>query len=177
MTNEEQDNDRHALYTRMITRHHLDLLSYILSMHPNRSEANDIMQETALGLWKRFDEYDAGKPFVNWAFRFAYFEVLRYRKTRSRSRLVFTDELVETLHEESVNKQPELERRQQALEQCMQKLEPDERELITRRYASSSTIRQLAEAWNVPVKRLYKKMERLRLRLFQCVNLSLGQRT
>ncbi|MBN2163142.1 MAG: sigma-70 family RNA polymerase sigma factor [Pontiellaceae bacterium] len=171
----EASNSRHALYTRMITRHHHDLFGYILSMHPNFNEANDIMQETALGLWQRFDEYDEERPFVNWAFRFAYFEVLRYRKSRSRSRLIFTDELIDMLHEDSLRKKPEMERRHQALEQCMQKLDEEDRVLIEQRYGSSSTIRQLAESWRLPVKRLYKRMERLRLKLFQCVNHTVGQ--
>jgi RNA polymerase sigma-70 factor (ECF subfamily) len=38
---------------------------------PNVQDAEDIVQQTAVALWERFDAYDPAQPFTPWACRFA----------------------------------------------------------------------------------------------------------
>jgi RNA polymerase sigma-70 factor (ECF subfamily) len=38
---------------------------------PNLPDAEDIVQQTAVALWEKFDEYDPKLPFTPWACRFA----------------------------------------------------------------------------------------------------------
>ena len=56
--------------------------------HPQRNDARDIVQDTAVGLWQHFAQYDAERPFVNWALGFARMHVRRFfRAVERRSRL------------------------------------------------------------------------------------------
>jgi RNA polymerase sigma-70 factor, ECF subfamily len=38
---------------------------------PNVADAEDIVQQTAIALWEKFDAYDPAQPFTPWACRFA----------------------------------------------------------------------------------------------------------
>src|SRR5436189_5016499 len=93
-------NDSSSEFLRHILQSQQDLRNHIHYLHPYPQDLDDLMQETSLKLWQEFEDYDPQRPFLPWAMRIAYFQVLRFRKTRSRSRLVFSDELVEMLAEE-----------------------------------------------------------------------------
>ena len=54
------------------------MLRSVLVMVPNRTDARDILQETAVALWRQFDSYDPQRPFVNWAMGFARIETRRF---------------------------------------------------------------------------------------------------
>ncbi len=44
---------------------------YVAALVPNVADAEDIVQQTALALWEKFDAYDPSQPFTPWAWRFA----------------------------------------------------------------------------------------------------------
>lgn len=51
-----------------------------LQLTRNRTEAEDLVQETYLKAWKGFDSYIAGRPFLNWLLRImqrAYLDIKR----------------------------------------------------------------------------------------------------
>ena len=48
-----------------------EIYRYVLALVPNGSDAQDIVQETAVALWRKFDEYNPNEPFIPWACRFA----------------------------------------------------------------------------------------------------------
>jgi RNA polymerase sigma-70 factor (ECF subfamily) len=87
------NDDFAALYSQC----HLDLLRYAMSLLPDRSQAEDVVQETARALWKKKDEFDPDQPFWPWAKKFAWFEVMRHRKKMAIRRKYFADELIEAL--------------------------------------------------------------------------------
>ena len=101
---EHSGNDEH--FVRLLTRHERALYRYVVSLLPAAQEADDVMQDTATVLWKKFSDYDASRPFLPWAMRFAYFEVLKLRRRRGRNRLVFSDELMEKLADEYPVEEP-----------------------------------------------------------------------
>ncbi len=161
--------DQTEQFVRLLTRHQGDVYRYIVSLMPGSPDADDVMQDTATLLWKKFDDYDHDRPFVPWAMRFAYFEVLKHRKRMGKSRLIFSNDLLETLAGDYEAEQPALEVRRQALESCLTKLDKTDEALIQRRYASQKTIAQLAEDENRSVHKLYYALERIRASLVKCV--------
>jgi len=79
-------------FVRLLARHDREVYRYVLTLLPDRTEADDVLQETAAALWEKFGEYDPDKPFYPWACRFAFFEVLKHRRRVGRSRLRFSEE-------------------------------------------------------------------------------------
>lgn len=134
------------------------------------------MQETASSLWSRFGEYDPELgEFSTWAYRFAYYEVLRFRKTQSRSKLVFSEKLVEQLTNTHETQSNTLDHRYAVLAGCVSRLSAEDQLLIEGRYDQKSTIIALSHKINMPVKKLYKRLEKIRLVLFRCVDHKLNK--
>ncbi len=156
-------------FARLMAQSHRNLSHYIYSLHPNASEADDILQETSISIYKHFDQYDGDRPFLPWAFKFAYFEVKRFRRSRARDRLVMNEELLDTIATERSDYQEELEQKRQRLVFCVRKLVEEDKKLIQWRYHTGRTIKEMAETLNLPVKRLYKRLERLRIVLHRCM--------
>lgn len=144
------------------------LRNYLLSLHPIQSDIDDLMQQTALTLWKEFHRYDRSRPFLPWALRIGYFEVLRLRTMRSREMLVFSEDIVEMLAEESP---PEttLQSKRLALTACLGKLKSDERELLMACYGEGGTVAALAIRRKVKPHQLYHQLDRIRRALVNCV--------
>ncbi len=77
-----QDTER---FVRLLTDGQREILRYILALVPDVDDAHEILQDTAVDLWKKFENYDPDSRFVPWACRFAFFHVLKYRE-RKRGR-------------------------------------------------------------------------------------------
>ena len=43
------------------------VFSYILTLLPNVADAQDVLQETSIVLWRRLAEYEPGTDFTAWA--------------------------------------------------------------------------------------------------------------
>ncbi len=135
------------------------------------------MQETSAGLWKRFSEFDSQRgSFLPWAYRFAYYEVLRFRKTRSRSRIVFDDNLLDKIAETMQQQHENLNQRSTLLHACVTRLPKQDQDLLSARYGSSFSIEKFSQQLKIPAKKLYRELERIRLVLFRCVDRQLNQK-
>ena len=49
----------HERFTRLLLEAEPTMLRSILVIVPNRTDARDILQETAVALWRRFETYDS----------------------------------------------------------------------------------------------------------------------
>ena len=138
-------------------------------MIPVRSDADEVLQRTAVALWVKFSSFDPALEFLPWAKRFAFYEVLNFRKDKARERLIFSTPVLESLSATHDEMNQELANRKRALKTCLEKLKYSERELIQRRYADSQSIANLAQESTQTVKTLYRKLDRVRQRLAVCV--------
>jgi len=155
-----------ALYSQC----HIDLLRYVMTLVPRRSEAEDIVQETAKALWIKAEDYNPNMPFWPWAKKFAYFEVLRHRKRHAVRSQYFAEALIETLADERDLEEPVLEEKRRVLRQCVEKLGQRARELVRQRYGCEQTLDEIARAQNRSANSLYMMLHRIRKQLVGCVN-------
>ena len=51
---------------------------------PNVADARDVVQEAAVALWDKIDQYVPAKPFAPWACRFALNEAKMFLRKKSR---------------------------------------------------------------------------------------------
>ena len=81
-------DDAPERFTRLLLEYEPELLSSVLRIVPNRSDARDILQECSVALWRRLADYDSERPFVACAYGFLRIEVRRFlRKSQRRSQL------------------------------------------------------------------------------------------
>jgi len=164
------DAERTELLVRLLSRHQGELFRYIFALLPHEEDARDVLQETSVALLRKFDEYDSTKPFLAWAYRFAYLEVLKQRDRNVRGHRLLSAALVEWLARERELAEPALEDRARALEHCLAELPAADRELIRLRYEGQARADELVRALGTSRRTLFRQLERVRRRLYDCIN-------
>ena len=147
------------------------LYAYIVTLMGRADAAHDVLQETNLKLCRRASDYDVEQPFLRWAYVFAKYEVMAWRRTQQRSRLVLDDELVELVaNDYDQDLEIDLgEHQLSAMEQCLERLRKEQRDLIDARYSQGESIQvlslRLGRSENVISAMLY----RIRKSLHSCI--------
>jgi RNA polymerase sigma-70 factor (ECF subfamily) len=173
MNAEASEPDRTSAFLPLLMGCQRELRNYLYSLHPHAADLDDLFQETSLKLWQVFAEYDHARPFLPWALRIAYFQVLCFRKERGRDRLVFSDDLVELLAcEAPVAGQDDVIRA--CLNDCLGKLTPRAREVLLSRYSQNSSITAMARETRQSVHALYRILEKARSQIVTCLHRQLA---
>ncbi len=162
-------------FVRLFMNSQDNLYAYILSLVPQANDAQDVLQETAVALWSKKEEYNPEEPFIPWAIRFAYFQVLNFR-ARQRRRpgvVLFSDEVVSALAAEHGRHCTVIESRREALSDCLEKMPAASRQLLRQRYEGKGTMKEIAVRASMKVGTLYKRLERLRQQLLDCITRTL----
>lgn len=156
-------------FVELIVKYERPLMRYIRSLVPRLDDAEEVWQATAIVLWEKFDEFDHERDFLPWAQKFAYFESLTQRRKVARDRMVFSENAMQAIAETHQSSQEYLDRRSRALKICMDSLESKDLALLRSRYDSEITIGELARQLETTAKSLYRRLDRIREKLAQCV--------
>jgi RNA polymerase sigma-70 factor (ECF subfamily) len=164
------DAARTELLVRLLSRHQEELFRYIFALLPHEEDARDVLQETSVALYRKFADYDPSKPFLAWAYRFAYLEILKQRERNQRGARFLNVDLVERLAREREQHEPILDLRLQALEHCLGELPPSDRELIRQRYQRKVRVEELVRTCGASRRTLFRRLDRIRRLLFDCIS-------
>ena len=162
-----------AQFITLLTRYQKKIYGIIRMLIPYRPHAEDVMQETALVMWQKKDDFVAGTDFAAWAIRIARFQVMKYCRKQKGSRLNFTDEALDKISLCQHDMASEVEERLRALDACLNKLKQEDRNLINLRYVQELKASGIAEKVNRSVDGIYKSFSRIHLTLYQCISRSL----
>lgn len=156
-------------YVQLMTRHQGDLRAFIISLMPGLPGVSDVLQETNLVLWQKRDNFRPGSNFMAWACTIARYEVMhQLHRARRDRRLVFSDELIETLVREPDATAAGSEHLA-ALGECLGQLEERERELVHYRYSEGRTLEELSRLRDKSAGALRTALFRIRAALKKCV--------
>ena len=169
------ENARHDEFTRLFLSCEPRIFAFIRSLVLSRADADDVLQETALVLWEKFDQFEAGTHFDRWAFRIAHFQVMYHRQRKTRDRLRFGDKLVEQLGEDMMAETQQFEATQEALAQCLGKLPAPDHDLIRQRYQGDTTNRHLARDSGRSESAISRALNRIYLKLLLCIEGTLAR--
>jgi RNA polymerase sigma-70 factor (ECF subfamily) len=152
------------------------LYAYILTLLPNRADADDVLQEASIVMWDKFDDEHPPTDFAAWGCRIAYYKVLDFCKKQQRSRVLFSQAMLERLAETAVEQAAalQLDERRDALTGCIEKLRARDRDLLDHRFAEGATIQTAAAHDGRSVDAVYKALAKIRQTLFDCVTRTLA---
>lgn len=153
----------------LLTQHQEPLFRYIFSLVPCEADARDVLQETSVALFRKWDQFDASRPFLPWAYRFAYLQVQKHREKAARSPLLFSEDVIDLLASERAHLESHLDERLRLLDGCLGKLTPQDKELVTSRYAQREGAEAMMERFEMSRRTLFRNLELLRQRLHDCV--------
>jgi RNA polymerase sigma-70 factor (ECF subfamily) len=172
----DTSSEKGRAFLRLFLENERRLYGYILTLLANQADADDVLQESSLVMWDKFDEQHPPDDFAAWGCRIAYFKVLDYFKKSQRSRVRFSQEMLERVAETLVEQGDslQLDERREALDECIAKLRPRERDLLACRFAQGATTRSTADQFGRSADAVYKMLAKIRLKLFDCVSRALA---
>jgi RNA polymerase sigma-70 factor, ECF subfamily len=161
-------------FIQLFTANESSLRAYVLSLVPRWTDAEEIVQQCSVVLWKKFGQFRSGTNFFAWACQVARLEVKDFRRRQKRDRVVFSDEFIDSIADDALASQSELLVRLRALQGCVEKLSREQRELLRLRYNDNGSIDSVAGAVNRSVDAVYKSLSRIRQALHECINRTLA---
>ncbi|HEY9172521.1 MAG TPA: sigma-70 family RNA polymerase sigma factor [Verrucomicrobiae bacterium] len=165
----DDSNAAQERFLSLFLRSEREIFRYVAALVPNVTDAEDIVQQTALALWEKFDAYDPTQPFTPWACRFALNKARQWIERRQRWQALLAQGLAEELAQRREELQPEFERRLRHLEGCLHKLPAAQRALVEAYYYDRTDVESLAERSGRTVAATYKMLQRARHLLQRCV--------
>ncbi|MDG2169311.1 MAG: sigma-70 family RNA polymerase sigma factor [Opitutales bacterium] len=154
----------------LLTQHQQAIRLYVESLMPGDSASDDVVQETNTIIWDKREDFELGTNFKAWSFSIAHFQVRKYRYRQSKNaRLVFCEELEDTISEELPAQLDHLSDHQHALQKCIQKLRPNHRELLHHRYFEKTTLESYSATAGRSVGVLKVTLHRIRNNLQRCI--------
>lgn len=170
----QPSTDRHREFLRCFTANEAAIRSFVRRLVPLRADADDVMQDVAVVLWEKFEEFREGGDFRAWAFGVARFEVLAWLRDKGRDRLVLGQDVAELLADETRRDEPRLARQREALELCLDKLEPSQRDLLMAAYQPQARVQKVAAHSGRSVPGFYQWLYRMRRLLLDCTQRELA---
>ena len=166
----QHEADRSKQLMLLMTQHQRRIFSYIYTLVPDRHDAQDLLQETSLVICEKFNEFEIGTDFVAWACQIAYWRIRAARQKFARSKVVFDQEVVDAVAQTAATMGRELDARHEALEHCLKKLHPRDREMVLTRYEPGVSVEEAAQQSGRSLVAAYKALARIRKLLFDCVS-------
>jgi RNA polymerase sigma-70 factor (ECF subfamily) len=165
----EDKNAAQQRFLSLFLRSEREIFRYVAALVPNVADAEDIVQQTALALWEKFDAYDPNQPFTPWACRFAWNKTKQWIERRQRWQALLEGGLAEELAQRREALRPEIETRLKHLEGCLNKLPAEQRSIVEGYYYRRDAIEKLAENSGRTVVATYKALQRVRQALQVCI--------
>lgn len=164
-------------FLRLLGENEKSLGIYITGLVACPQDAQDILQEARLVMWREFPQFQIGTNFASWARRILFFQVLSHRRRANRrSAQHLSERVLELLHEEaeSAGTEQRWQQRQEALKSCLSKLSGEHREILEWRYREEFSIEHISRRTDRTEGAIYRLLSRLRKNLYHCVNKKLG---
>ena len=162
---------QHDQFVERFVRSQDRIYAYLVTLLPNRMDAEEVFQQTSLVLWKKWQDFDPTRDFVRWACGIAHHEVCTFlRKHVDKRRVYLSEELLADVAEARLEAHDVLEARRRALRHCLQQLKDNQRQLLERCYAGKDTIKTIAAGLGQRPNVVYMILKRLRRTLFECIN-------
>jgi RNA polymerase sigma-70 factor (ECF subfamily) len=163
-------------YLRLLAQHDRWLATYVYSLVHDRADADEILQDCKVGMWKHFGSFQVDTNFRAWARKFAMNHILNYRRSeKRRPTTVVDDAFIEAVAGEIDRRAGILDSRADALQYCLRKLPEAHRKIIIWRYYEDSDLKEIAAKSQRTVDAVYRLLSRIRTVLNDCVSQQLAQ--
>lgn len=164
LTTEQQEQ-----FTQLWTQSQSTVACFVHTSIRDRGQAEDLLQEIAMTLLRKFGDYDPSKSFLPWAMGVAKFAILGSRRDYARSRVVFDDALLERISSTILETTPALREEEAFLAACLDKLPPKARRMVRLRYFDSLDSREIARVLGTSEVAIRVGLLRIREQLRTCI--------
>ena len=143
--------------------------AFVHAVVRDSAAAKDVLQETALVLFRRFADYDSERPFLAWALGVAKLKVLGLQRDEARSFVTFDTELFEQFTDVWADLAPKASERSAALEVCLERLPARPRQMVRLRYFDEMNSEEIAQRLGAKSAAVRVALQRIREQLRVCI--------
>jgi RNA polymerase sigma-70 factor (ECF subfamily) len=162
----DEDHDR---FIRCWTQAQASIAGYVGAVVQDAHLAEDVLQDIAVTLLRKFPDYDPARPFIAWAMGIAKIEILTMRRDRARAASRFRAETVAALAEVWQELLPAADERRLALGECLKLVTGRNRELVALRYEQQLGAQQIAGRMGTSAGAVRIALMRVRAALLACI--------
>lgn len=155
-------------FVRLLTANQSQIYAYIMSLVGNCTDADDVLQETTATMWQKFGEFKPGTDFISWGVAIAYYKVREFRRTH-RDKIQFDDEVLDILCQKAQHELLDSNAYLGKLQDCMQKLDSNDYQLVKLRYISGVSMNDLSRRLNKTVRSIYYRIAKIHGLLMRCI--------
>lgn len=160
-----------AKFLRLYSGVQVRLYCFILAVVHNRDDADELLQETAVVMWDKFDQYNEEFSFGAWSIGIARNKIFEYLRKNKKAKKIFESQLYDQLSEFAERSScTDFKDRLEALDVCVEKLKPQDKKLITLRYHNGTSVRKISQLSGRSVNSLYKSIARIVFQLRRCIS-------
>ncbi|QEG02632.1 RNA polymerase sigma factor CnrH [Stieleria maiorica] len=160
-------------FMQLFVQHEPVLRVVARSMLTDWMAVDDVLQEAGVTMWEKIDQLENVDGFLPWARVIVRLKCHSAINSARRRRLVLSEEAIKLLAVEidSIDRE-RYETNLTALQGCLQKLSPQQRELVLAAYRDGVEVQDIAARIGKSANALYKQLGRLRGKLSDCVELT-----
>jgi RNA polymerase sigma-70 factor (ECF subfamily) len=169
-------SDPHGVaFLRYFVRHQQEIYAYILTLVPNRHDADDLFQEALTVMWNKFDRFEQGTNFVAWGIQISRFLILEYRRRKASDRRVqLSEEVLDALAQGIPVVQDRMAERLEVLRQCLSHLDDRAKRLVKMRYERNTPLQDMASALELSVRQVQRTLASINGILLRCMRRGLA---
>ncbi len=169
MNQDLSENERRQEFTQHWLAAEPSVSAYVFASIAGFHDAEDLVQQIAQEVARRFDQYDSSRPFLGWVLWVARSRVIDFYRRRKRDQLVFSDELLQKLSQAIVERDAGRSDRREALEHCLEGLPGKSRRGLDLRYVEELPSARIADSAGSTTGSVRVLLTRVRSGLAECV--------
>lgn len=143
--------------------------AYLNSLIRDRAIAEDVLQQVALTVTEKFEDYDSARSFTGWAMGIARNKALQFFAKAGSDRHRFSNELLNQLADTHERLSDRAQEQREALAFCIEKLPPKSLALIKRRYVQDLKPGKIADTLGLSANAVRLALHRIRTALRTCI--------
>lgn len=153
---------------------------FVLSIYPNVTESEEIVQETFITALKKASQFEEGTNFLNWVFTIAKFKVLGLHRSNRREQLLMSELTMDVL----ITHYSEIETsdsswnetlKKNALQFCRSQLTQRNQQLLKYRYDDGWKPGKIAEFLGQKSGSIYTALSKIRSFLRKCMDIRMKE--
>jgi RNA polymerase sigma-70 factor, ECF subfamily len=172
---ETHESQQTQEYIILFTNHQRNLLKYLVTIVHNLHDAEDLLQQSALVLWQKFDTFEPGTDFYRWACRIAFLMAMNFLRTKRLKSVFLSEELLGELAAKQLDRVENQDCYREFLPDCLEKLPKKDRDLVGICYIGAEKYSEVAARIGRTADSVYHSLHRIRRMLFDCVHKAIAQ--
>lgn len=145
-----------AAFGELIERYEATLLRYVMRRsHATKEDAEDIVQNSFIKMYRNINDFDSSLKFSSWAYRITHNELIDwYRKQKSRPQLIFSEKdediFASIAGDMNIEKDAIQAEVKKEIKDIIETLDPKYQEIISFRFFEEKSYDEIADILQIP---------------------------